>query len=103
MVQVFPKKPFWATFAAVALCPLMPLAVFAQKPDQNDQAATTLKVNVNVVNLFFNVKDKHGALIPNLTKDSFDIFEDGKPQTIKYFSSESNQPLTLGLLIDSSA
>jgi VWFA-related protein len=81
----------------------MPLAVFAQKPDQDDQSVTTLKVNVNVVNLFFNVKDKHGSLIPNLTKNEFDIFEDGKPQTIKYFSSESNQPLTLGLLIDSSA
>src|SRR5690348_4296323 len=88
---------------AVALS-WMPLPTCAQeeKPS-DDQSVTTLKVNVNVVNLFFNVKDKHGSLIPNLTKDQFDIFEDGKPQTIKYFSSESNQPLTLGLLIDSSA
>jgi VWFA-related protein len=62
----------------------------------------TLKVNVNVVQLFFNVKDKHGALIPSLTKTDFDIFEDGKPQTIKYFTAESNLPLTLGILIDSS-
>jgi len=69
---------------------------------QEDQAATTLKVNVNVVQLFFNVKDKHGALIPNLTKDDFQILEDGKPQTIKYFAAESNLPLTLGILIDSS-
>jgi VWFA-related protein len=61
-----------------------------------------LKVNVNVVQLFFNVKDKRGALIPNLTKDDFQIFEDGKPQTIKYFTPESNLPLTLGILIDSS-
>jgi len=69
---------------------------------QEDQAATTLKVNVNVVQLFFNVKDKHGALIPNLTKNDFQVFEDGKPQTIKYFAAESNLPLTLGILIDSS-
>ena len=68
--------------------------------DQNP--AETLKLNVNVVGLFFNVKDKHGALIPNLTKDEFELFEDGKPQTIKYFSAESNLPLTLGILIDSS-
>jgi VWFA-related protein len=61
-----------------------------------------LKVNVNVVQLFFNVKDKHGALIPNLTKDDFDIAEDGKPQTVKYFTAESNLPLTIGMLIDSS-
>jgi VWFA-related protein len=67
-----------------------------------DQSATTLKVNVNVVQLFFNVKDKRGALIPSLTKNDFQIFEDGKPQTIKYFAAESNLPLTLGILIDSS-
>jgi VWFA-related protein len=67
-----------------------------------DQPLETLKVNVEVVQLFFNVKDKHGALIPSLTKADFDIFEDGKPQTIKYFKAESDLPLTLGILIDSS-
>jgi VWFA-related protein len=78
-----------------------------QPSDQNqsqdqDQTSETLKVNVNVVQLFFNVKDKKGGLIPNLTKDQFQILEDGKPQTIKYFAAESNLPLTLGILIDSS-
>ena len=67
-----------------------------------DQSMETLKVNVNVVQLFFNVKDKHGLLIPNQTKDDFDLLEDGKAQTIKYFTAESNLPLTLGMLIDSS-
>jgi VWFA-related protein len=74
----------------------------AQKPDDDQGPTETLKVSVNVVGLFFNVKDKHGALIPNLTKDDFEILEDGKPQTIKYFTAESNLPLTLGMLIDSS-
>ncbi len=46
---------------------------------QDQQPNETLKVNVNVVGVFFNVKDKHGALIPNQTKDDFEIFEDGKP------------------------
>jgi VWFA-related protein len=73
-----------------------------QKPDDSQQPTETLKVNVNVVQLFFNVKDKHGALIPNMTKDDFDIFEDGQKQTIKYFTPETNLPLTLGILIDSS-
>jgi VWFA-related protein len=73
----------------------------AQKPD-DQQPAETLKLNVNVVQLFFNVKDKHGALIPNLTKDDFEVLEDNKPQTIKYFTAESNLPLTLGMMIDSS-
>src|SRR5499425_2186895 len=71
--------------------------------DQNqDQSLETLKVQVNVVQLFFNVKDKKGALIPTQTKADFDLFEDGKPQTIKYFTAESNLPLTLGILIDTS-
>ncbi len=73
-----------------------------QKSDDSQQPTETLKVNVNVVQLFFNVKDKHGALIPNLTKDDFDILEDGQKQTIKYFTPETNLPLTLGILIDSS-
>jgi VWFA-related protein len=73
----------------------------SQQNDQ-DQSVETLKVNVNVVQLFFNVKDKHGLLISDQTKDDFEILEDGKPQTIKYFTAESNLPLTLGILIDSS-
>lgn len=67
-----------------------------------DQSMETLKVNVDVVQLFFNVKDKKGALIPSLTKDDLQIFEDGQPQTIKYFTAESDLPLTLGILIDTS-
>lgn len=75
-----------------------------QQQDSSDQdSLQTFKAQVNVVNLFFNVKDKHGMLIPNLTKGDFQVFEDGKPQALKYFSAESNQPLTLGILIDTSA
>jgi VWFA-related protein len=74
-----------------------------QAPPADQEPLETFKAEVNVVNLFFNVKDKHGLLIPNLTKDDFQVFEDGKPQAIKYFSAESNQPLTLGIMIDTSA
>jgi VWFA-related protein len=103
-----------ALFLALAFATPTFMAAQAQNPPQNttespdaqqkeDQAPlTTFKKNVNVVSIFFNVKDKHGLLIPDLKKEDFQIFEDGKPQTIKYFSSESNQPLTLGLLIDTS-
>jgi VWFA-related protein len=82
--------------------PGQPPASTGQKSDETQQPGEILKVNVNVVSLFFNVKDKHGALIPNLTKDDFEVFEDAKPQTIKYFTAESNLPLTLGIMIDSS-
>ena len=74
----------------------------ADAPAADDQPTATFKSNVEVVQLFFNVKDKHGALIPALTKDSFEILEDGKPQTIKYFKAETDLPLTLGILIDAS-
>jgi len=83
---------------------------FAQQPSGQGQSAPTqqqgeppvFRKNVNLVTVYFNVKDKHGALVPNLTRDAFQLTEEGKPQTIKYFSAESNQPLTLGILIDSS-
>ena len=70
-----------------------------QAPEKSD---TVIKSRSNLVQLFFNVKDKHGALIPGLLKDDFQVLEDGKPQTIKFFSAESNQPLTLGILVDTS-
>ncbi|MGH9601938.1 MAG: VWA domain-containing protein, partial [Terriglobales bacterium] len=71
-------------------------------PAKVEEPEETFRVTVDVVNVFFNVKDKRGALIPGLTRNDFEIYEDGKPQTIKYFSAESNQPLTLGLLLDTS-
>ncbi len=97
-----------AVFSLVTTLSLPAAGQNSPAPAQNsnaqsqDQSVETLKVNVEVVQLFFNVKDKHGALIPNLTKDNFDLFEDGKPQTIKYFKAETDLPLTLGILIDSS-
>src|SRR5207237_7052431 len=60
----------------------------------------TLKVDVDVVSILASVRDKKNALIPNLEKADFTVLEDGKPQTIKYFTKESDLPLTIGLLID---
>jgi VWFA-related protein len=80
----------------------VPPATPSSAGQSQDQSVETLKVNVEVVQLFFNVKDKHGALIPNLNQSDFSLFEDGQPQTIKYFKAESDLPLTLGILIDSS-
>lgn len=61
----------------------------------------TLKVNVNLVNLYFSVRDKHGY-ITNLHKDDCTLFEDKVPQTIKNFTQEKNLPLTIGILLDTS-
>jgi VWFA-related protein len=107
-VQLTPRRA--ACLVAITLG--LTLSIAAQNPPSpppsgdksqgQEEPLETLKVNVDVVQLFFNVKDKHGALIPSLTKTDFDVFEDSKPQSIKYFKAESDLPLTLGILIDSS-
>jgi len=108
MLKTFVFPLLGCAFVAAALC-FVPVraqqssqSAPSQQSEDNQKPGETLKVNVNVVQLFFNVKDKHGALIPNLTKDDFQIAEDSKPQTIKYFTAESNLPLTLGMMIDAS-
>ena len=60
----------------------------------------TIKVDVDVVSILASVRDKRGALIPSLQKEDFTILEDGKAQPIKYFTKETDLPLTIGLLVD---
>lgn len=69
-------------------------------PDQTPQA--TFKVNVNLVSMFFTARDKHNGLIPTLSKSDCNIFENKQPQTIKSFTAETDLPLTLGILLDTS-
>jgi VWFA-related protein len=66
------------------------------------QDVTTMSVDVKVVTLPVTVRDKHGQIVRNLTKDDFVLAEDGRPQVIKYFTQDTNLPLTLGLLVDTS-
>jgi VWFA-related protein len=71
-------------------------------PLLRQQQGPTISVNVKLVTMFATVRDKHGALIRNLTKDDFALEQDGHPQTITYFAPDSDLPLTLGLLVDTS-
>jgi len=64
------------------------------------QDLPSIKVEVNVVSVRTTVRDKKGGLIANLQKDDFTVLEDGKPQTIKYFTKETDLPLTIGMLVD---
>ena len=61
-----------------------------------------IKAGVKVVNLIATVRDKNGQIIKTLSKDDFLIEEDARPQTIRYFTRETDLELTLGLLIDTS-
>ncbi len=74
----------------------------APAPAQDNNPMATLKVNVNLVDLFFTVKDKNGELVPHLTKNDCTVSEDKVPQTLKSFVAETDQPLTLGILLDTS-
>lgn len=69
---------------------------------QQGQQEPTFSTNVRVVNVLASVRDKNGSLVRGLTKDDFTLFEEGRPQTIRYFSQESDLPLTIGMLIDTS-
>jgi VWFA-related protein len=61
-----------------------------------------IAVEVKTVSVLATVRDKHGKIVSNLTKDDFQLDEDGRPQTINYFAHESDLPLRLGLLVDTS-
>jgi len=67
------------------------------------QDTPTFSSDVKVVNVLATVRDKHGQIIENLTKDDFKLQQDGQPQTIRYFTKVTDMPLTLGLLVDTSA
>lgn len=91
------------SFTSAALCaglltlPLLP----QQKPA--DDAPPSISVNVDIVNILASVRNKQNGLVANLNKDDFTLYEDGQKQTIKYFTKETDLPLTIGLLVDVSA
>src|SRR5271165_2844690 len=66
------------------------------------QDVPTFSSDVKVVNVLATVRDKHGQIVNNLTKDDFKLQQDGQPQSIRYFNKETDLPLTLGLLVDTS-
>jgi hypothetical protein len=92
-----------ALLASVVFAPCL---LAQQKPSSPDQTpastAPTIAVDARLVNLPVVVRDKKGALIQNLTKDDFVLQVDNKPQSIRYFDKDTNLPLTLGLLVDTS-
>lgn len=60
----------------------------------------TFSTGVNVVNVLVTVRDKQGQLVRDLAKNDFTLEEDGRVQTVRYFSPQAGQPLTIGLLVD---
>lgn len=94
--------------ASLLLAPFLHAQQKANPPEQTPASPApssptpTLSVDARLVNLPVVVRDKKGALIQNLTKDDFVLQVDGKPQRVRYFDKDTNLPLTLGLLVDTS-
>ena len=87
----------------MVLALLLPLS--AQTPGTLQTPANdepTFSTEVKVVNVLATVRTKSGQLINDLTKDDFSLAENKRPQDIRYFSRESDLPLTIGLMVDTS-
>jgi VWFA-related protein len=91
-----------AGWGQLAPSPDAPPVSHAPAAAPEEDSVATFKVNVNLVDVVFNVKDKQGALVPHLTKNDCTVLEDKVPQTMKNFNAENNLPLTLGILLDTS-
>jgi len=74
----------------------------AQPANQSTAQKPSFSVQVKVVNVPVTVRDKHNQIVRDLTKEDFALEEDGRTQEIRYFAKETDLPLTVGLLVDTS-
>ncbi len=88
-------------FLVLALTCVPLFAALAQQ-GQPVQTQSKISVQVKLVPVTATVRDKHGKIVPTLNKEDFVLDEDGNPQTISNFVRQSDLPLTLGLLVDTS-
>ncbi len=88
-------------FAALPLLVLLALVPTGAQ-NQDVEEAPTFSLDVKVVNVLATVKDRNGHLLSDLTRDDFILSEDGQRQEIRYFAHQTDLPLTIGLLIDTS-
>ncbi|HEV8384928.1 MAG TPA: VWA domain-containing protein [Candidatus Acidoferrales bacterium] len=98
------KLPVICAALLVALfAPALPWAAPAQQSAPQQQPPQgTIRVGVNLVNLYVTVRDKSKRILTDLSKEDFEVLEDGQPQEISNFAREVNLPLTFGMLIDTS-
>ena len=82
--------------SALVFLPAARLLGQDQKGQDQKGQGPDFSTDVKVVNVFANVRDHKGQIVKNLTRNDFLLDEDGRPQTIRYFSQESNLPLTIG-------
>src|ERR1700740_3678121 len=104
--------------AFLAAAPLLPAsaawALQSAKPQASSPAQSTagqevpqpsgqtFKREVNLVDVLFTVLNRRNKLVPDLEQGDFKVFDEGKPQEIRYFSKQTDLPLRIGMLLDTS-
>src|SRR5690242_3781126 len=79
-----------------------PSAPAAPNQQANPQSAQTFRTEVNLVDVLFTVLNRRNKLVPDLEQGDFKVFDEGKPQDIRYFSKQTDLPLRIGMLLDTS-
>ena len=100
--QEKPDRPPWAQPSSQQTSPPAEPVKAPQKNDDSQSSRNTVKVNVNLVTVLVSVLDDHHRPAPNLPVEAFQILEEGVPQKIDVFESETQQPLDIALMIDAS-
>jgi Ca-activated chloride channel homolog len=99
--QEKPDRPPWAQ-PGVSESVKPADATVKSKNQEPTSPRGTIKVNVNLVNVLVSVLDEHNRPAPDLSVESFQVFEDGVGQKIDIFESETKQPLDIALMVDAS-
>ena len=92
-----------AGFAAPAVAQSLAPSPSAINPVPQNDDTTRILVDVTRVNMLFTVTDKKGRFVTDLNKDDFEVIESKKPQSIQEFTAESDLPLRIGILVDTSS
>jgi len=101
--QEKPDRPPWAQpSSAQQTSPPPSQSSTKEKTQESPSSGTTVKVNVNLVSVLVSVLDDHNRPAPNLPVEAFQVLEEGVPQKIDVFESETQQPLDIALMIDAS-
>ena len=88
--------------AALAVMVWPKQTLHSQQAAETTAQAPPITAHVKVVNVLATVRDKKGAIVRDLTQEDFELKEDDRPQKIRYFAHETDLPLTMGLLVDTS-
>jgi len=102
MKKLFPVLAVVCALGTAADNPRVTQQTPQEQPGGVASSDTRITLEVNRVNMLFTVSDKKGRFVTNLGKDDFEVFEEKRPQEIVEFAAESELPLRLAVLIDSS-